>query len=192
MNDILSNYRQQITEYQGQKNLVESNLKAESKQLSGLKAKLVRVEEALNTTQIVSQMIQQQAHEKITRVVTSCLQSVFFDEDYGFKIRFDRKRNKTEGTIIITNAGRDVEDPLEAEGGGVLDVAAFVLQLSCLMLTKPPVRRLMILDEPFKFVSAEYQENVRIMVEMLAEDFNVQFITVTHVEELMIGKVVRL
>jgi ABC-type molybdenum transport system ATPase subunit/photorepair protein PhrA len=81
---------------------------------------------------------------------------------------------------------------MEEDSGGVVDVASFVLRLSCLMLSKPPLRRLIVLDEPFKFVSVEYRDNVRAMLEKLAKDFKIQFIMVTHIEELITGKVVRL
>ncbi len=85
-----------------------------------------------------------------------------------------------------------IAKPLDEDSGGVVDVAAFTLQLSSLMLKKPPVRRVMILDEPFKFVSEEYRPGIRQMLEKLSEEFNFQFILVTHIVELMIGKVIKL
>jgi ABC-type molybdenum transport system ATPase subunit/photorepair protein PhrA len=81
---------------------------------------------------------------------------------------------------------------MEEDSGGVVDVAAFVLRLSCLMLSKPAVRRIIVLDEPFKFVSIEYRDNVRMMLEKLSSDFDIQFIMVTHIEELVTGKEVQL
>lgn len=188
----LNNTRQKVNKLKSRYQLAKSTYIEEKKRLEQTKQKLVHIEEAQSITQIVSQIIQQQAHDKIGRVVTACLQSVFYDEDYGFKIRFDRKRNKTEAKLIITNGGKEIEDPMEEDSGGVVDVAAFVLQLSCLMLSKPPVRRLIGLDEPFKFVSPEYRDNVRSMLEQLERDFNIQFIMVTHMDELTTGKVVRL
>jgi ABC-type Fe3+/spermidine/putrescine transport system ATPase subunit len=83
-------------------------------------------------------------------------------------------------------------DPLDATGGGVCDVAAFALRVACLMLSQPPKRRLLVADEPFRFVSEEYRPAVRQMIETLADELGIQFILVTHATEFEIGKVVRL
>jgi DNA repair exonuclease SbcCD ATPase subunit len=83
-------------------------------------------------------------------------------------------------------------DPMAAAGGGVVDVAAFALRLACLMLHRPAVRRTVVLDEPFKFVSADRRGYVRQMLEDLAEELNVQFIMVTHIEELKTGHVIEI
>lgn len=150
----------------------------------------VRAVEAQELAQQVAQQVQQQAHEAIAGVVSQCLEAVF-DEPYEFKILFDRKRGRTEAQLVFERDGEQV-DPLTASGGGVIDVAAFALRLSCLMLSQPPVRKLLVLDEPFKFVSREYIGRVRTMLEKLAEDMEVQFVIVTHINELRCGTVVQL
>lgn len=81
---------------------------------------------------------------------------------------------------------------MTAAGGGVVDVAAFALRVSCLMLHRPRLSKVVVLDEPFRFVSAEYQENVGRMLEELASDLDLQVIMVTHNEELSIGKIISL
>jgi len=83
---------------------------------------------------------------------------------------------------------------MTAAGGGVVDVAAFALRLSCLMLSKPPLRRILILDEPFKYVSERrgYRERVRQLLESLAEEMGIQILMVTHIEALQTGDIVEL
>jgi len=66
------------------------------------------------------------------------------------------------------------------------------LRLSCMMLSKPKLRRLLVLDEPFKFVSLNYQERVREMLETLSKRLNIQIIMVTHINKLVTGKEVEL
>jgi len=142
-------------------------------------------------TQQVSQTIQQKAHHQIAGVVSRCLQTVFQD-NYGFKINFERKRGRTEANLILLKDGYEIEDALNSDSGGVVDVAAFALRLSCLVLAKPSLRRILILDEPFKFVSEEYRDNIKSLLKGLAKDFKMQFIMVTHITELQIGKVLKL
>jgi len=149
-----------------------------------------RVEEALDIAQKVAQVIQQQAHNQISKVVTTCLRTVF-EDDYEFRIHFEKKRNRTEARLVFVRDGREM-DPLSSSGGGVVDVAAFALRLSCLVLSKPKCRRLLVLDEPFKFVSEEYRPNIKTMITSLSEEFGVQIVMVTHIEEIKTGKVIEL
>jgi DNA repair exonuclease SbcCD ATPase subunit len=140
--------------------------------------------------QLVAQAVQQRAHEKISAVVSSCLRTVFQDP-YEFHIEFERKRGRTEARMRFIRRDLSV-DPLSASGGGVVDVAAFALRVSCLMLHRPRLRRLVVLDEPFKFVSEQYRDNVRQMLEELSRDLKLQIVMVTHVNELETGKVIKL
>tara|TARA_R110000824_G_scaffold89967_7_gene220176 strand:+ start:584 stop:1150 length:567 start_codon:yes stop_codon:yes gene_type:complete len=140
--------------------------------------------------QTVSKTIQENAHSKIASVVSRCLESVF-DEPYKFQISFERKRGKTEAKISFVRDEVEV-DPMTASGGGVVDVAAFALRLSCLMLSVPPVRKTLILDEPFKFVSQNYRDRIRELLESLSEDLKVQIIMVTHIPEIESGKIIEI
>jgi len=151
---------------------------------------LKRAEEALGIVQVVSQAIQEMAHKKISDVVSTCLSSVF-DDPYQFKIVFERKRGRTEALLRFSR--RDVDaDPLHSCGGGAVDVAAFGLRASCLMLRRPRLSRVLVIDEGFKFVSAQYREPVREMLEEISKDLGVQIIQVTHSPEYETGHIFEL
>jgi DNA repair exonuclease SbcCD ATPase subunit len=151
---------------------------------------LSRTEEARGILQAVAQSVQQTVHDKVAGVVSTCLSAVF-DEPYEFHINFVQKRGRTEAELVFVRDGVEV-DPMTASGGGVVDVVSFALRLACLMLTRPAPRKLIVLDEPFKFVSAEYRDRIREMLLGLAGQMGVQFIMVTHVRELECGKVIRM
>jgi DNA repair exonuclease SbcCD ATPase subunit len=173
--------------------VLKKQCKEEQENYVKLENELSYTEEAQQIAQQIAQTIQQQAHKRIAGVVSRCLETVFIGEDiYGFRIHFERKRGKTEAKLVLTKNGHEIEDPMEADSGGVVDVAAFALRLSCIILTKPKLRKFLVLDEPFKFVSEEYRDNVRMLLEGLSKDFKVQFIMITHINELKTGKVVRL
>lgn len=165
----------------------------EQRKLTEAEDRLTYVEEAQGIAQHVAQEIQQQAHRKISGVVSRGLETVFDAGDiYGFKIRFDRKRGRTEAVLILTKNGHEVEDPLNADSGGVVDIAAFILRTACIVLAKPNLRRFLSLDEPFKFVSEEFRDNVRMLIEGLSRDMKFQYLMVTHEKAYRIGKVVEL
>lgn len=183
--------RKKIDNLLGDLNAVRRQCKDEQLNLRDAEDNLIYVEEAQQMVQQVAQVVQQQAHSRIAGVVSKCLQMVF-EDDYGFRIHFERKRGRTEANLLLLKGGHEIDDPLNADSGGVIDVAAFALRLSCLILAKPSLRRLVVLDEPFKFVSEEYRENVRLMLNGLAGDFKTQIIVVTHIKELETGKVIEL
>ena len=147
-------------------------------------------EEAQELAQHVAQVIQQKAHDQIARVVSRCLSAVF-DEPYEFRIHFERKRGRTEARLTFDRDGMEV-DPMTASGGGVVDIASFALRLSCLILNKPPLRRAMVMDEPFRFVSEEFRDRVKALLETLSEEMKTQFVMVTHINELKMGKVIEI
>ena len=147
--------------------------------------------EAQTITQQIAQTVQQQAHKRIEGVVGKCLEAVFGDE-YGFKIRFERKRGRTEANLLLLRHGHEIEDVLNSDSGGVVDLCAFALRLSCIVLAKPRLRRIIIMDEPFRNLDMQNREKVRMLLEELSQDFKVQFIIVTHEIAFQTGKVIEL
>ena len=151
---------------------------------------LADAESARSIVQQVGQAVQQEVHQRLSALVTRCLQLVFGDA-YEFRLEFDRKRNRTEAVSQFIKDGV-VVDPMTASGGGVVDVASFALRLSAVLMTRPPLRRLLVLDEPFRFVSAEYRPKVRALVDVLSKETGVQIILVTHLDSFKLGTEVRL
>ena len=147
-------------------------------------------EHARELLQIVSQAIQETAHSKIAYVVSRCLRAIF-DEPYDFKIEFELKYGRTQATLLFVRDGIEM-DPLTASGGGVVDVAAFALRLACLILSKPPLRKLIVLDEPFKHLSVDYSKRVSQLLTELSTEMGIQFIMVTHNRLLECGKVIEI
>lgn len=169
---------------------LEQSISKEEKELWRAEMTVEKTQNAQEIIQHLAQAIQQRVHQKISEVVSSCLSTVF-DDPYSFQIVFERKRGRTEAHLRFLRRDLDV-DPLTASGGGMVDVAAFALRAACLMLHRPRLSKVMVLDEPFRFVSAQYRENVREMMEGLAKDLEIQFLMVTHIEELDIGKIIEL
>jgi DNA repair exonuclease SbcCD ATPase subunit len=188
-----------IEEIRKNLNKVLVDLSVVRKQYKEEKESLEKSQEYLEETKIaqeivqnISQNIQQQVHNKIAGVVDKCLKGVFTNKDYGFKIEFEKKRGRTEAKLVLLNDDHEIDDPLDADSGGILDVASFALRLSCLMLSKPILRRVIIMDEPFKNVSLSYKENVRNLLTSLSKEFKIQFIMVSHDSVYQCGKIINL
>lgn len=145
---------------------------------------------ARQLVQDVAETVQTVAHRRIASVVTRCLRTVFGEDAPEFRIRFEQKRGRTEASLLFVRGDNEV-DPTASEGGGFVEVAAFALRLACLMMARPKRRRLLVLDEPFHFVSREYRDNIRNLLLGIAEEMQVQIVMVTHIDELALGTVYR-
>lgn len=183
--DIFAKVRRLSTQLQ----YARKTLRREKKRLKTQRRRVSRALRAQSIIQLVAQDIQQKAHKQIATIVSRCLTAVF-DDPYQFKIRFERKRGKTAAKLKFVRGDLEL-DPIDGCGGGVIDVASFALRLACLILQQPKRRRVMILDEPFKFLSErrEYRQKVRLLLEALAEEMEVQFVIVTHDQTLECGLV---
>jgi len=170
---------------------VKDSVRREKECLADAEERLTASVEAQRIIQRVAETVQESAHRQIASVVSRCLQTVFGEDSYEFRITFEKKRGKTEARLSFVRDGVEY-DPTEATGGGVVDVAAFALRLSCLLLTRPPLRRILVMDEPFRFVSREYRPAVRSLLEVLAKEMKLQIVMVTHSPELACGKVIEL
>jgi DNA repair exonuclease SbcCD ATPase subunit len=173
-----------------QYNQSEQRVRDERRALASAKAKVKATLQAQDIVQRLAQSVQENTHRQVASVVSKCLSAVF-EEPYELHILFKRKRGKTEARLQFIRNGKPFT-PLTATGGGVLDVAALALRLACIIGTRPAMRRLLVLDEPFKFVSKEYRPLIRKTIETLAKETNTQFLIVTHIRRLKAGKVYRL
>lgn len=168
-----------------------ATVKAERAAILEAKDQLAEAQTAQQVVQAVAQTVQQQAHTRIASIVTKCLAGIF-DDPYEFRIIFDRKRGKTEARLVFYRDGKEF-DPTGSTGGGCVEVAAFALRVSCILLSRPPGRRVVILDEPFRNVhSPIYRQRVCQMVERLAKDLGMQFVIVTGIRDFEIGHIIRI
>lgn len=148
--------------------------------------------EGQRVLQEVATAVQQEAHRQIASVATRCLAAVFPDDRHEFQVLFEKKRGRTEARLAFNKDGREV-DPQSEAAGGMIDVAALALRLSAILMRRPALRKLLVLDEPFRFVNGEEnQERAGALIETLARDLEFQFIIVTDDDWLKVGKVVEL
>lgn len=140
---------------------------------------------AKEIVQTISLDCQQQFQKRIGFVVTRCLETVFGPESMKFTLLFEQKRGQTEVRGVLLDSQGHELDPIDSCGGGVLDVAAFGLRLACMMLSRPRPARVLLLDEPFKWLSASYRPAIVKLLHELSHEMGVQIIMVTHLPELM-------
>lgn len=181
-------------------NRSRSDAESARKRLAEATAALRKAEQKLRTVlqardlaQRVAEAVQTEAHRQVADVVGRCLETVFGDRAYRLRIAFERKRGKTEARLQFVRDGLVLDEPLRQGGGGQVDVAAFALRLSALLLAQPRKRKLLVLDEPFRNLHGEqYEANVGGMLLALARDLGVQIVMATDEPWLEVGTVIRL
>lgn len=187
MESTIEGLREALNKRLSERSSILQNIHSEKENLSSTKLNVENLREALNILQEVAKTVQEHAHERISKLVSKCL-AIVFDDPYTFEIEFQRKRNKTEAILLFRRRGQQL-DPLDASGGGVVDVAAFALRLSCLSLRIPQQRHLVVMDEPFRNVSPGYRPRIKKMLEMLTEELGFQFILATNMKSIQAGNI---
>lgn len=162
-------------------------IQAEVAELTELVEDLDKVTLLLNS---IGEDRQQKAQQTIEELVTRGLQTIF-DETLSFHIvQTTRGKSVTVEFVVRTTLnGRAIETPvMDARGGGLAATIGFLLRLVVLLLTRGQRQdTLMILDETFAHVSAEYLPAVSSFVREVVDKTGVQIIIVTHQEELVEG-----
>jgi len=141
------------------------------------------MDEALVVVRAVALETQRQLEFHLSSLATLALSEVFGEDAYRLSVKFVERRGRTECDVAFRRGRRgEAVHPMSAAGGGAVDVAAFALRLSLWTMKKSaPV---MILDEPFRFLSTDLRPRAAKLVKELSERLGIQFVIVTHDETL--------
>ena len=176
VNDIRFKYTKMI----GKQNLLEEQLDQLETDIVELEQLSLNCQKARAIVQVVAEETQKKIEYQISNLVSLALASVFPDP-YEFCLRFVQKRNKTEADLIFIKNGNE-GDPINVSGGGALDVASFALRAAIWSIK--PSNNVMILDEPFHFLSRDLQDKCSSMIKMISDKLKLQFIIVSHIPEI--------
>jgi len=170
--------RNELERRKGKKQQIQNTIEALVVELKQKKRSLRRHDEAREIVRLVGIETQKQLQHHISDISSLALDAVFPDP-YELIAEFVQRRNKTECDLYFVRGGEKV-DPLEATGFGAVDVASFALRVASWAMEDPKPNNVILLDEPFKFLSEDYQEDASIMLKQISKKLGIQFIIVTH------------
>ena len=172
-----------VSELKGRKWAAEKELNSSRKALEEAEKHL----EAANGLKAVVQQVAKETQDKLRlrfeAIVQACLDAVFPGR-YVFKMEFISRRGQVEVDMWLDKDGTRM-DPLDSNGGGVVDVMSIALRLCCLTLSANS--RVLLLDEPFGHLRGEARERLGELLAIISEKLNVQILMVGDVA----GNVVR-
>lgn len=181
----IQDYRNKLERKKGQRDQLVSSMNETKQKMEGLEKDSRNIEKAKLILQEVAKRTQQQLEYHISEIVTLALASVY-EEPYEFTIDFVVRRGKTEADLYFVKNG-EREEPLEASGGGVADIASFALRVAMWNLQNPKSRNTLVLDEPLKFLSRNYQVKASKMIKEISNKLGLQIVMVSHSQELIEG-----
>ncbi|MDI9502029.1 MAG: ATPase [Tissierellia bacterium] len=164
------------------KETIEAYLKDTKEEIRLLEEENEKLTKVAQLLQLTAAFSREQAKTHMEALVTSCLRIVF-SSDISFAIEMTEANRRTHAHFLIRDEIGGVATtfpPQETRGGGLVDVVSLALRISLLLRYQPPVRGILLLDEPAKHLSEEYIHNVAELLLQVAEEFSLQIILVTH------------
>lgn len=174
-------YRSRIDKARGMKSTISRKLEEAEQKKALLLKRQIAVEFAQAIIQQVARETQESVRVHLEDIVQKCLDTVFPDE-YTFKMDFAISRGKTEIKLQFFVDGEET-DPMEAEGGGLVDIAALGLRIASWTLSG--TRNTMIFDENMKFLSKDLQPRGAEVIKELSKGLGLQFIFASHSPDIL-------
>jgi DNA repair exonuclease SbcCD ATPase subunit len=140
-------------------------------------------QEGRDTVARLGMATQEDINRVIEELVTQALQ-VVFGPQFFFQITNAIKRNQAETTFSILENGHPL-DLEEESGGGMMDLVALCLRVVLWAIRSPRTAPVIILDEPLKFLDGVRLEQAGQMICKLSDMLGLQFIIVSHEDQLI-------
>lgn len=158
---------------------------AENKSVECLQ-NLKDLDASIAIVQNIAGNLQNNIKDKIVSIVQKALDATF--PGLYFDMEFVTRRDKTECDLICMDAQGNRQSILDGLGGGAKDIISFALRVAVWSLDKTAAK-VILLDESFKFLSAEKKQAGADLLDVLSRDLGIQFIIVSHIPEVIsVGK----
>lgn len=173
---MIGTYRLKLEREKGYLDTLIKRQNTYQQNLALVDKQLIDAEEALAFIQQVAKATQGQVKVHIEDIITMALDTIM-DDPYKLELDFVLRRNKTECDIYFVRNGKRIK-PIDESGGGAVDIASFASRIALWSLGSSD--NVLVFDEPFKFVSKQYQSKVAELLTKLSDKLGLQIIMVSH------------
>jgi len=157
-------------------------------------ADLAELTEVLDRTTILLNSLgedrQEKTQEIIEQLVTRGLQTIFDDTLSFHIVQTVKGKSAVVDFLVRTELPSGIVETsvMEARGGGLAATIGFLLRLVVMLLGKGTrTENILLLDETFAHVSAEYLDPLRQFLREVVDKTGVQILMVTHQTEFLEG-----
>jgi DNA repair ATPase RecN len=180
----LQTLQKKFDQKKGQRYQICKDISQEEVKIQKTKKEIRLLEKAQEIITAVAKLTQQELEFAICEPVTLAMAAVY-DDPYTMVAEFtSSERGATECALKFERNGFFVK-PSEASGGGPIDIASFMLRVDSWSLTRKRTRPVLILDEPFKWVSREKMPLAGEMLQETSRQLGLQIIMVSHIPDLI-------
>lgn len=147
---------------------------------AGAERYAARVDEAVA---LLFQAYSDAEHAQLTRriedLVTKGIEAVF-GPIYRFQVTTTAERGQAALRFTLVAPDGSEHPVMDAQGGGLASIIGFILRVVVLALRPGGRQRLLVLDETFGMVSAEYHDQLALFLRTLVDDLALQVVLITH------------
>lgn len=137
----------------------------------------------LDALAAVQEALSRDVERSFGSVVSHGLSKVF-DEPLEFVVELGFRGDVPTASFRIRDATGLETDVIDARGGGLVNVAAFLLNVRLLLAVQPPMARILCLDESFVNVHADRLDRVVALLLEICQRGNFQLVLVTQMGKL--------
>lgn len=166
-----------VANLKGRLESAEQARDASRQRLDELSAHLEAMDQLKAVIQQVARETQDKLRLRFETIVQACIDAVFPGE-YRFMMEFVSRRGQVEVDMWLDKDGTRM-DPLDSNGGGVVDVMAIALRLCCLTLSTKS--KVLLLDEPFGHLRGDARGRLGELLAIISDRLNVQILMVGDV-----------
>ncbi len=177
--------RHSFNEKKGEQKKIKRDLKSFLEEKRKVEREISASEKAMMIISAIAQETQKQLQYRIEEPVSLALKAVYPEDPYKFAVDFQITNSGPIQCHLGFERNGFIISPLHASGGGPVDIASFALRIGALTLERPSPRKILILDESFKFVSRNKMELAGQLLKEISEKLNLQVIMITHIPELL-------
>lgn len=180
------NRRRKLDQLQGEARSVLIRGKELSQEVSDLTQSISDLDRVTTLLNSLGEERQLAAQQSIEELVSRGLRMIFDDTLSFHIVQGVRGKTPVVDFVVRTTIGSEVIDTsvMEARGGGLAAVIGFLLRLVVMLLSRDPKdTSLLVLDETFAHVSAEYLEPLGQFLREVVDRTGVRIVMVTHQPE---------
>ena len=172
-----------VTEGEGQRNLLADQLAVSHERGNAAAQSEKLLNYGVTVLPELEQAWRTNFQTSLATVVSHGLTGVFGEE---IKVTVEDRivRDTASMELKLTHKGVEIGNILDGTGGSIVAVLNVLLHILLLVSVDPPLRRVLILDEPFRMVESRHLPAIGQLLREMSERLGIQFIIVSHEREL--------
>ena len=178
VDDRLQGLQRELARHEGAREAVAASLAEAEERVEATGDESAILDTVLERLTGMGKVWERKFQESTATIVSEGL-SLVFGQELQLQIKPSTKADMSAVEFVLVKDGQE-EEIMTGQGGGYVNVIAFLLRVLLIVAARPLLRLLLVMDEPFAQLSQEFQEPAAEMVAALTERLGFQVVMVTH------------